>query len=211
MDLKQSHICKVCKADIIIKKDPKFDIWTCNNNYCKAQFGKEALRDKSEEAYICHSCNKGIITIYNEKIGMWVCSHCRIRHKIDTLRQDFKRYKPSPEKVLNELQYMCDLYGLCYVCGVYGCNTHNKKPPTKPPTEEKNNINHPSHYGGDTLYEVIKVTEAWEELFNIGSHIVTAITYIARAKSKGKELEDLKKAKWYLTRRIKQLEDKENK
>lgn len=59
-------------------------------------------------------------------------------------------------------------------------------------------VNHPLHYGGDTTYEVIKVIEAWELDFNLGN----AVKYVARAKHKGTELDDLRKAAWYLERAI---------
>jgi len=65
-------------------------------------------------------------------------------------------------------------------------------------------INHPEHYGGDNTYEAIKVIEAWELDFSLGN----TIKYISRAgkKDKAKEIEDLKKALWYLDRKIKTLE-----
>jgi len=65
-------------------------------------------------------------------------------------------------------------------------------------------INHPEHYGGDNTYEAIKVIEAWELDFSLGN----TIKYISRAgkKDKAKEIEDLKKALWYLNRKIKTLE-----
>jgi hypothetical protein len=65
-------------------------------------------------------------------------------------------------------------------------------------------INHPEHYGGDNTYEAIKVIEAWELDFSLGN----TIKYISRAgkKDKAKEIEDLKKALWYLDRKIKKLE-----
>lgn len=64
-------------------------------------------------------------------------------------------------------------------------------------------INHPSHYGGDTPYEAIKVIEAWELDFCLGN----TVKYISRAgkKDKSKELEDLEKAAWYLQRKITNL------
>jgi hypothetical protein len=69
---------------------------------------------------------------------------------------------------------------------------------------DKEAVDHPSHYGGDTTYEAIKVIEAWKLDFCLGN----TVKYISRAgkKDKKKELEDLKKAKWYLDRRIQQLE-----
>jgi hypothetical protein len=63
------------------------------------------------------------------------------------------------------------------------------------------NVNHPSHYGGESnTYEAIKVIEAWELDFHLGN----TVKYIARAgkKSLADEIEDLEKAKWYLERRI---------
>lgn len=66
-------------------------------------------------------------------------------------------------------------------------------------------INHPEHYGGDTLYEAIKVIEAWKLGFNLGN----AVKYISRAGKKGDALLDLRKALWYLQREIDKL-SKEN-
>lgn len=65
-------------------------------------------------------------------------------------------------------------------------------------------INHPAHYGGDTVYEAIKVIEAWGLCFHTGN----AVKYIARAgkKDPSKEVEDLRKAIWYLERKISALE-----
>ena len=69
-------------------------------------------------------------------------------------------------------------------------------------------INHPSHYGGDTTYEAIKVIEAWELSFTLGN----AVKYICRAgkKRRDRRLEDLKKARWYIDREITKLESNEN-
>lgn len=67
-------------------------------------------------------------------------------------------------------------------------------------------VNHPNHYGGeDNTYEAIKVIEAWDLDFHIGN----TVKYISRAGKKGtdQELQDLKKALWYLERKIKNLED----
>jgi hypothetical protein len=63
-------------------------------------------------------------------------------------------------------------------------------------------VNHPAHYGGDTVYEAIKVIEAWGLGFCLGN----AVKYISRAGKKGDALEDLKKARWYLDREIQNRE-----
>ena len=68
-------------------------------------------------------------------------------------------------------------------------------------------VNHPGHYGGkDNPYEVIKVIDAWGLGFSLGN----TVKYISRAgkKDKTKDLEDLKKALWYLQHHNNQLENK---
>ena len=65
-------------------------------------------------------------------------------------------------------------------------------------------VNNPEHYGGATnIYEAIKVIEAWDLDFHLGN----TVKYISRAgiKNPEKELEDLKKAAWYLQRKIDNL------
>ena len=64
-------------------------------------------------------------------------------------------------------------------------------------------VNHPNHYGGENnQYEAIKVLEAGDLDFHLGN----TVKYISRAGKKDKELQDLKKALWYLERKIKNLE-----
>lgn len=68
-------------------------------------------------------------------------------------------------------------------------------------------VNHPNHYGGaDNPYEVIKVCEVWG--LDYDAYLFNVVKYVARAGKKDptKELEDLKKAAFYLDRKIKKLE-----
>lgn len=76
--------------------------------------------------------------------------------------------------------------------------------PTRTGKNEK--INHPAHYGGDTVYEAIKVIEAWQLGFCLGN----TVKYISRCGKKPDAalLDDLRKAAWYLNREIKNLEGK---
>lgn len=72
----------------------------------------------------------------------------------------------------------------------------------------KEMINHPDHYGGaQNVYEVIKVCEAWD--LHKDAYLFNVVKYVARAgkKDTDKELQDLKKALWYLERKIKLLEN----
>jgi hypothetical protein len=74
-------------------------------------------------------------------------------------------------------------------------------------TQSKEMVNHPNHYGGENnIYEVIKVCEAWD--LDKDAYLFNVVKYVARAgkKEHAKELEDLKKALFYLERKIKNLE-----
>jgi hypothetical protein len=68
----------------------------------------------------------------------------------------------------------------------------------QPRTSGNDPVNHPGHYTFGK-YEVIDVLEDWFPsdplLWQVGK-------YIARAGRKGSRVEDLKKAAWYLQRRI---------
>ena len=75
----------------------------------------------------------------------------------------------------------------------------------------KNNIekvNHPKHYqfGGDDTYEVVNVAEVWG--LDKDAYLFNVLKYIVRSgkKDDNPPLQDLKKALWYLDRRIKTLD-----
>jgi hypothetical protein len=61
-------------------------------------------------------------------------------------------------------------------------------------------IDHPAYYGGDELYEVIKVLEAWDLNLAKGFCWGNLIKYTARAGKKGHEVSDRHKAEWYANR-----------
>lgn len=73
------------------------------------------------------------------------------------------------------------------------------KEETAAPACPSNNtaVDHPPHYNVGK-YEVIDVIDDWGLSFNLGN----VVKYVARAQHKGKELEDLEKAAWYLAREI---------
>lgn len=63
-------------------------------------------------------------------------------------------------------------------------------------------VNHPQHYGGENNpYEAIKIILAHDLNFNRGN----VIKYILRAGKKEKEIEDLKKAMFYLNQELNRL------
>jgi len=72
-------------------------------------------------------------------------------------------------------------------------------------------VNHPDHYGGkENPYEVVKVAEAWG--VDKDAYLFNVLKYIGRSgrKDDNPPLQDLKKALWYLNRRIETIEN-ENK
>ena len=62
-------------------------------------------------------------------------------------------------------------------------------------------VNHPQHYVQGI--EPIDVIESWDLNFSLGN----AIKYILRSPYKGKQIEDLEKARWYLDREIERLKN----
>ncbi|UCF38984.1 MAG: DUF3310 domain-containing protein [Acidobacteriota bacterium] len=70
-------------------------------------------------------------------------------------------------------------------------------------SEKTDIVNHPPHYTFGTI-EVLAAIEDW----GLGFHLGNVVKYVARSRHKGKELEDLKKARFYLDRMIQALENK---
>jgi len=67
----------------------------------------------------------------------------------------------------------------------------------------KEQVDHPSHYQSACGLEAIDVIEA----FNLGFVLGNAVKYILRAGKKGRYVDDIKKAKWYLDRAIANAEN----
>lgn len=84
----------------------------------------------------------------------------------------------------------CRAHGVCSLAKLI-------KPNAEKQTEQ---VDHPAHYGGDTVYETIKVLEAWstpDEFY--GFLKLTIIKYQSRLGKKNVLNQDLKKAIWYST------------
>jgi len=65
-------------------------------------------------------------------------------------------------------------------------------------------VNHPKHYTVGTM-EVIGVIEDQKLCYHLGN----VVKYVLRSAHKGRQIEDLKKARWYLDRKIQNLESKQ--
>lgn len=77
----------------------------------------------------------------------------------------------------------------------------------KKPLSNKDMVNHPQHYGGDTTYEYFKVAEVWG--WHKRAYLWNAGKYMCRTgkKSKENEIEDLEKAIVYLNKEIELLKN----
>lgn len=66
-------------------------------------------------------------------------------------------------------------------------------------------VDKPFHYNQCKI-EPIDVIEDW----NLNYHLGTTVKYISRYQWKGNPLQDLKKARWFLTRQIEKMEKEEH-
>ena len=108
--------------------------------------------------------------------------------------------KDPHTKEVGRVGYIFRLVNLELVSGeLYKPEEDEEKAPASPELVE-----HPAHYGGDTVYEVIKVIRAWGLGFVLGN----VVKYVARAGKKpgNSKLQDLKKARDYLNKEIEELE-----
>ena len=72
----------------------------------------------------------------------------------------------------------------------------------------KEMVNQPDHYGGqENPYEVVKIAEATG--LDKDAYLFNVLKYIVRSGKKegNPPLQDMKKALWYLERRIKTMEE----
>ncbi len=69
--------------------------------------------------------------------------------------------------------------------------------------KDKTVIDHPQRYGGDTPYETIKVLKEWlsDEQYK-GFLLGNTLKYLSRLGKKDKNLQELKKTRWYLDKLI---------
>lgn len=152
---------------------------------------------------------------YSSKIDE-PCKYCREKYGIVTLGYQMSedKFVPKEEQSTTEYNGCNDCYyewlgesdAPCCECKHRfdpGTMARLKAKDCFKPKEEKADdeidmVNHPPHYVGHGI-EPIEFIESHNLNFCLGS----AVKYISRAPYKGTELEDLKKAKWFLEREIK--------
>ena len=74
--------------------------------------------------------------------------------------------------------------------------------------ERREFVNHPAHYGGDVDHETWKCLNDWG--LEKDALLWNAAKYLSRAGKKDPLIQDLKKAQWYLNKRIELLENRKD-
>lgn len=119
-----------------------------------------------------------------------------------------KHCDENDASMYNDGEPVCAIKGFCRNCGKLDFCFMN---PYAFVTAKKHDpVSHPSHYcaGGIETIDIVKAKMPPERFRGFLQGNV--IKYVTRAEFKGKQLEDLKKASWYLDRLITELEkDKE--
>ena len=67
-------------------------------------------------------------------------------------------------------------------------------------------VNHPPHYGEGKIECIEYLKDNMDHMMFMGSLEANVKKYLHRYRYKGKPLEDLKKARWYLNRLIEEME-----
>ena len=79
-------------------------------------------------------------------------------------------------------------------------------------TSKKELVNHPKHYGGNTVYECIKVLKAWMSKEEYEGFLRgNCLKYLCRTGKKDSEIQELEKSKWYLEKLIESKKSGEKK
>ncbi len=119
--------------------------------------------------------------------------------QVPTKRQ-VKPYRPRDPALMCGHPTTKSASGSCrnyYPCGAHGQWRLNEESAAPAHPVSNTAVDHPPHYNVGK-YEVIDVIEDWRLGFNLGN----VVKYVARAEHKGRELEDLDKAAWYINREI---------
>jgi hypothetical protein len=137
----------------------------------------------------CNKCKYEYLSSIEEP-----CANCKGTCKRDTMAYLKAKdcFKPKEKEHSSNCTISCKEGNKDFTNEDYGFKEISK--------DEVDMVNHPQHYQHGI--EPIDYIESHNLNFNLGN----VIKYVSRAPFKGTELEDLKKAKWYLEREIKKHE-----
>lgn len=106
--------------------------------------------------------------------------------------------QPKKKCIIKGLDEECNPSIICGSCPENVTNKQNEE------------VNHPSRYGGDTVYECIKVLKAWFSPDEYKGFLRgNFIKYVCRLGKKDNNVQELKKARFYLDKLIEFEEENE--
>ena len=120
------------------------------------------------------------------------CAHCTFNFEPSSVRYNKAKNCYVPKNKSANCTISCKEGNKNFSNEDYGFKEISK--------DEVDMVNHPQHYAHGI--EPIDYIESHDLNFNLGN----VIKYVSRSPYKGKELEDLKKAKWFIEREIKKHE-----
>lgn len=124
--------------------------------------------------------------------------------------EEFKTFmKEQYDKHKDRVDAMVDAYN--YVVNQDAVDTaYNDEIKAIKRYSDNDPVNHPKHYQASNGLEAIDCIEAFVEDLpgDIGYLIGNAMKYLCRFDKKGKPVEDLQKARWYVERAIKAIESR---
>ncbi len=184
--------CNKCKYEYLSKiEEPckycRERFSECTPNYMMHEDKFEPKEEQSTTEYNgCNDC-------YYEWLGESDAPCCECKHRFEPgtmARLKAKDcFKPKEKRHSSNCTISSKECNKTVTNGNYGFEKNSK--------DEVDMVNHPQHYAHGI--EPIDYIESHNLNFNLGN----VIKYVSRAPFKGTELQDLKKAKWYLEREIK--------
>ncbi len=166
--------------------------------------GEKVSEVFDSKSLFCEICKKNLLESFNEHFPD--ANDCAW----DIIKEAIKNMK-LPKQNCDK----CDLYGECDHQGAYQKDGkwcyEGKKEVIEPLVDstqqmeeeelkKEEMVDHPKHYNMGK-FEVIDVIEDWK----LGYHLGDALKYIARSPHKNNQIEDLRKAIWYIDRKIKKI------
>lgn len=170
---------------------------------CDDSLQKEEDHPLAFDVKWCAECHHRANRHYFSSTGKTYCQMCSCRTVAFNLIEKIPNMQTAMDDVCGSCKHAWHLHRINYDESRYWCTQcKDQMCYNGGVMVVREEIDHPMHYGGDTIYEAIKVIEAWSLNFNLGN----VLKYIRRAGNKDKSdaLEDLQKAVWYLNREIEQ-------
>ena len=162
------------------KLDPTLDNWNTlgENDYVKIELPDSNAKYFLKRRFALLKEQEHKIDAFEEQMKRVAETASKCGEQMSEVAKQLMKDSPFTEGVIEELEYLEEEF-----------------------EGEQEMVDHPSHYNQGKI-EVIDVIEDW----NLDFHLGNTVKYIGRAGYKDDIIQELKKAKWYLDRKIELLE-----